>query len=106
MMSRRNILAAGGSTAIMAMVGAPNSSFAQSTAPQTSPDVRTISDPLGANARQAMIDIFRRKDPAAVDRFFAESFIQHDPNLADGLAGMKSFASEIASSPAVDITIY
>jgi predicted SnoaL-like aldol condensation-catalyzing enzyme len=99
--SRRNILAAGGSTAIIAMAGAGRSTLAQSVAPQTS-----ASDALGANARQAMIDIFRKKDVAAVDRHFAESFIQHDPNLADGLAGMKSFASEVASSPAADITIY
>src|SRR5712671_1990716 len=66
----------------------------------------TTSDTLGVDARQAMIDIFRKKDPTAVDRYFAESFVQHDPNLADGLAGMKSFATEIASSPAADITIY
>jgi len=66
----------------------------------------TTPDTLGAEARQAMIDIFRKKDPTAVDRYFAESFVQHDPNLADGLAGMKSFATEIASSPAADITIY
>jgi predicted SnoaL-like aldol condensation-catalyzing enzyme len=106
MMSRRNILAAGGSAAIMAMVGATTSSLAQSAPPQTSPNVRTTSDTLGANARQAVIDIFRRKDPTAVDRFFAESFTQHDPNIADGLDGMKSFAAEVASSPAADITIY
>ncbi len=66
----------------------------------------TTSDTLGATARQAMIDIFRKKDVTAVDRYFAESFMQHDPNLADGLAGMKSFAMEIASSPSADITIY
>ena len=99
--SRRKLLAAGGSTAIIAMAGAGRSTLAQSVAPQTS-----ASDALGANARQAMIDIFRKKDVAAVDRHFAESFIQHDPNLADGLAGMKSFAAEVASSPAADITIY
>jgi predicted SnoaL-like aldol condensation-catalyzing enzyme len=69
---------------------------------------RTViaSDGLGANARQAMIDIFRRKDITAVDRYFAPSFVQHDPGVADGLAGMKSFAAEIAGSPAPDITIY
>jgi predicted SnoaL-like aldol condensation-catalyzing enzyme len=106
MMSRRNILAVGGSTAIMAMMGATNSSLAQSAAPQPSPSVRTTSDTLGANARQVMIDIFRRKDPTVVDRYFAESFIQHDPNVADGIDGMKSFAAEVASSPAADITIY
>jgi predicted SnoaL-like aldol condensation-catalyzing enzyme len=66
----------------------------------------TTSDALGANARQTMVDIFRKKDLTAVDRNFGESFIQHDPYLADGLAGMKSLAAEIASSPAADITIY
>jgi len=69
---------------------------------------RTVmaSDTLGANARQAMIDIFRKKDATVVDRYFGESFVQHDPNLADGLAGMKSFAADVASSPTADITIY
>jgi predicted SnoaL-like aldol condensation-catalyzing enzyme len=72
------------------------------------PESRTVttSDALSANARQAMIDIFQKKDVTAVDRHFGGSFIQHDPNLADGLAGMKSFAAEIANSPAADITIY
>jgi predicted SnoaL-like aldol condensation-catalyzing enzyme len=74
-----------------------SSSSAQSAASQST---------LGADARQAMIDIFRKKDPTAVDRNFGESFVQHDPNLADGLAGMKSFAAEVASSPTADITIY
>jgi len=63
-------------------------------------------DTLAANARQAMIDIFSKKDPTVVDRHFAESFVQHDPSLVDGLAGMKSFAAEVASSPTADITIY
>jgi predicted SnoaL-like aldol condensation-catalyzing enzyme len=53
-----------------------------------------------------MIDIFRKKDVTAVDRHVGQSFIQHDPNLADGFAGMKSFAAEIVSSPAADITIF
>jgi predicted SnoaL-like aldol condensation-catalyzing enzyme len=66
----------------------------------------TTSETLGATARQAMIDIFRKKDATAVDRYFGESFIQHDPNIADGLAGMKSFATEVASSPSADVTIY
>jgi predicted SnoaL-like aldol condensation-catalyzing enzyme len=69
---------------------------------------RTVmaSDTLGASARQAMIDVFRNKDVTAVDRYFAEPFVQHDPSLADGLAGVKAFAGEVASSPAADITIY
>ena len=66
----------------------------------------TASDALGATARQAMIDIFRNKDATAIDRYFGGSFMQHDPALADGLAGMKSFAADIARSATVDITIY
>jgi predicted SnoaL-like aldol condensation-catalyzing enzyme len=104
--SRRNLFAAGGSTAMIAMVGSASLSLAQSAASQTSLDLRTTSDTLGATARQAMIDIFRKKDAMAVDWYFAEPFIQHDPNIADGLSGMKSFAAEVARSPAADITIY
>jgi predicted SnoaL-like aldol condensation-catalyzing enzyme len=66
----------------------------------------TASDTLGAIACQAMIDIFRKKDSTAVDRYFDRAFVQHDPNLTDGLGGMKSFAAEVASSPSADITIY
>src|ERR1700716_31836 len=95
--SRRNLFAAGGSTAMIAMVGPASSSLAQSA---------TSQNTLGAKARQAMIDIFRKKDATAVDRYFGESFVQHDPNLADGLAGMKSLAAEVANSPTADITIY
>jgi predicted SnoaL-like aldol condensation-catalyzing enzyme len=83
------------------VAGLPHATTAQSQG-----DVVTLSDTLAANARQAMIDIFREKDPTAIDRYFDEPFIQHDPNLADGFAGMKSFAQEAASSPAADITIY
>jgi len=95
--SRRHLLAAGGSSAMIAIVDSASSSLAQSATSQST---------LGADARQAMIDIFRKKDATAVDRYFGESFVQHDPNLADGLAGMKSFAAEVASSPTADITIY
>src|SRR5438105_15866255 len=63
----------------------------------------TAPDTLGGLARQAMIDIFRKKDATAVDRYFGESFIQHDPNLADGHAGMKSLATEVANWPTADI---
>lgn len=64
------------------------------------------SETLGATARQAMVDIFRKKDPTAIDRYFAQSIIQHDPALPDGLVGMKTLAADIAGSPAADITIY
>jgi predicted SnoaL-like aldol condensation-catalyzing enzyme len=61
---------------------------------------------LGAIARQAMIEIFRDRDPTAVDRFFSESLVQHDPNLADGRSGMKAFAAEVARSAKSDLTIH
>jgi predicted SnoaL-like aldol condensation-catalyzing enzyme len=95
--SRRHLLAAGGSIAMIAIVDSASSSSAQSATSQSI---------LGANARQVLIDIFRKKDPTAVDRYFDASFVQHDPNLADGLAGMKSLAAEVANSPTADITIY
>ncbi len=101
--SRRDLFAAGGSTAMIAMGGLGQ---AQSAASQTSQDLSMTRDTLGAKAREAMIDIFRKKDPTAVDRYFAESFIQHDPNITDGFAGMKSLAADVAGSPAADITIY
>ncbi|MFY9900540.1 MAG: nuclear transport factor 2 family protein [Xanthobacteraceae bacterium] len=80
---------------------------ASDTAPaQSQGRTVTNSDMLGTKARQAVIDIFRKKDVAAVDRYFGEPFTQHDPNLADGLAGMKSLAAEIASSPNANVKIY
>ena len=62
-------------------------------------------DDLRAMARQAMISIFRDRDASAVDRFFAKSFVQHDPNVADGLAGLRAFVADVAKSPTTDITI-
>jgi len=61
---------------------------------------------LGATARQATIAIFRDRDSTAIDRFFSEPFVQHDPNIADGLRGLKSFVTELAKSPATNVTIY
>jgi predicted SnoaL-like aldol condensation-catalyzing enzyme len=61
---------------------------------------------LGAKARQVMIDIFLRKDATTIERSFTRSFVQHDPTIADGLPGLKSFAAEVARSPAAKITIY
>jgi predicted SnoaL-like aldol condensation-catalyzing enzyme len=66
----------------------------------------TGSAPLAAQAQEAMIQIFRKRDTTAVDRFFAEPFIQHDPTIGDGLSGLRIFADEVARSPASDITIY
>src|SRR5262249_22268210 len=61
---------------------------------------------LGATARQAMIEIFRNRNPTAIDRFFSDPFVQHDPNIADGLSGLKAFAAEAASSPTANVTTY
>jgi predicted SnoaL-like aldol condensation-catalyzing enzyme len=61
---------------------------------------------LAAKAQEAMIQIFRKRDPTAVDRFFADPFIQHDPTIGDGLSGLRAFAAEVARSPNSDITIY
>jgi predicted SnoaL-like aldol condensation-catalyzing enzyme len=61
---------------------------------------------LGAAARQAMIEIFRNRDSTAIDRFFSDQFVQHDPNIADGLSGLRAFVTAVTNSPATNITIY
>ena len=61
---------------------------------------------IGATARQATIAIFRDRDSTAIDRFFSEPFVQHDPNIGDGLPGLRSFVAGLANSPATNITIY
>ena len=61
---------------------------------------------LGATGRQAMIQIFRNRDSTATDRFFSDQFVQHDPNIADGLTGLRAFVTELANSPTTNVTIY
>ena len=61
---------------------------------------------LGATAQQAMIQIFRNRDSAAIDRFFSHQFVQHDPNIADGLSGLRAFVTEATSSATTNVTIY
>ena len=48
---------------MIAIVDTASSSLAQSATSQST---------LGADARQAMIDIFRKKDATAVDRYLGE----------------------------------
>jgi predicted SnoaL-like aldol condensation-catalyzing enzyme len=62
--------------------------------------------PLDREARQVLVAIFQKKDPHAIDRWFGDTFVQHDPAIADGIAGMKTYAREIAESPTANITIY
>jgi len=64
-----------------------------------------VSD-LGTTARQATIAIFRDRDSTAIDRFFSEPFVQHDPNIGDGLPGLRAFVAELANSPTTNVTIY
>jgi predicted SnoaL-like aldol condensation-catalyzing enzyme len=61
---------------------------------------------LRATARQATIAIFRDRDSTAIDRFFSEPFVQHDPNIGDGLPGLRAFVTELANSTTTNITIY
>src|SRR6202140_2415147 len=61
---------------------------------------------LGAKARQAVIDIFRNRDSTAVDRSFSDPFVQHDPNIADGLSGLRTFVTEVKNSGKTNVTVY
>lgn len=77
-----------------------------SIVPAQSANAKPSDEELGAVAREAMISIFDKRDPSAIDRFFADPFIQHDPNIADGLAGLRRYAEEIADSSAPKIKIH
>jgi predicted SnoaL-like aldol condensation-catalyzing enzyme len=79
----------------------PDFALARSPA-QNHPDA---SD-LGAKARQATIAIFRDRDSTAIDRYFSEPFVQHHPNIGDGLTGLRAFLTELANSPTTNVTIY
>src|ERR1700719_5159560 len=61
---------------------------------------------LGAIARQATIEICRNRDSTAFDRFFSEPFVEHDPNIGDGLPGLRAFVTELANSTTTNLTIY
>lgn len=61
---------------------------------------------LDAIARQATIEIWRNRDSTAIDRFFSEPFVQHDPNIGDGLPGLRAFVTELANSTTTNLTIY
>jgi predicted SnoaL-like aldol condensation-catalyzing enzyme len=61
---------------------------------------------LGAKARQAVFDIFGNRDSTAIDRFFSDPFVQHDPNIADGLSGLRTFVTEVKNSGKTNVTVY
>ena len=84
---------------VIAGVGLTGRGLAQSANAQPS------NRDIGATAREAITAIFE-KDVSAVDRFFAEPFVQHDPNIPDGLAGLRQYAADIAASPQAKIRIY
>jgi predicted SnoaL-like aldol condensation-catalyzing enzyme len=71
-----------------------------------SANAQQSSAALGAIAREAMISIFDRKDASAVDSFFGDPFVQHDPNVPDGLSGLRQYAADIGASPNARIRIY
>ncbi|AEY85459.1 putative integron gene cassette protein [Streptomyces hygroscopicus subsp. jinggangensis 5008] len=47
-------------------------------------------------ARKAMYELFNNRDLAAVDRYFAEDYIQHNPGVPAGLDGLRSIVPNLA----------
>jgi len=45
-------------------------------------------------------ELFEKKDVAAVDRYFADPYIEHNPNVPDGTAALKGLAQGLAQNPA------
>jgi hypothetical protein len=58
------------------------------SAPRSQAQNQPDASDLGATARQATVAIFRDRDSTAIDRFFSEPFVQHDPNIGDGPSGL------------------
>ena len=81
---------------ILTLIGITIMSSSTPTRSQDGSDAASAK--LGETAQKVLVDIFRKRDVTVVDRYFVEPFVQHDPNIADGLSGMKAFASEVAKS--------
>ncbi|MFD3482584.1 nuclear transport factor 2 family protein [Streptomyces sp. NPDC058665] len=41
-------------------------------------------------ARKAMVELLNQRDLTALDRHFAENYIQHNPVIAEGLDGLRA----------------
>ena len=58
---------------VLAIIASGVATSLQSSPAQSQDSTVMTSDNIGADARQAMIDIFRKKDATAVDRYFGEA---------------------------------
>ena len=45
--------------------------------------------------RDALETLINKRQPEAADRYFTEKFIEHNPNLPQGLAGRKQFVAAV-----------
>jgi predicted SnoaL-like aldol condensation-catalyzing enzyme len=45
--------------------------------------------------RETLETLVNKRQPEAADRFFTEQFIEHNPNLPQGLAGRKQFVAAL-----------
>ncbi|GLY51525.1 nuclear transport factor 2 family protein [Lentzea sp. NBRC 102530] len=46
--------------------------------------------------RTAMRELFEEKDVTALDRYWAEPYVQHSPNLPNGLDGLRAAVPSLA----------
>lgn len=53
--------------------------------------------------RTAGADLFERRDPSAVDRYYTEDFRQHSPFAPDGRAGLRGFLEHLPEGFRVDL---
>lgn len=45
--------------------------------------------------RTYLDEVFNKRQPAAADRYLAADFVEHNPNLPQGLAGRKQFVASV-----------
>lgn len=63
-----------------------------------------VSDANRAVVTRALDELFVRKDPAAIDRYWADPYYQHNPVAGSGVATFRSFMAPLVTSGSFSYT--
>ncbi len=89
----RSIAAA---TALVAMIAGLSTVPAGATTASTLADHLTPKERLNKRVAMAAVDeLLNKHDLTAVDRYYREPYIQHNPDIANGFAGVKAAISQL-----------
>lgn len=87
---------------VHSFVSLPDGQFLRMVGPieVTRPAERLSDDRPQQNkklVREAMMALFQRRDAAAVDRFYAVDYVQHNPSIPQGRAALHSLVADLSS---------